>query len=649
MAPRLVLLGSPQLLDREGRTVAFPSKGFLLIGYLLLMREEYRAPRTAIANFLWEDAAAASAALNLRQLISRLTQRQNELGLTLFHLEAGHIRLDPAGVEIDLLQFQRCIAETQQPDIAALSHLYGGDFLSGLDITGSECRDQIELHRSRLRFLFVDALGALMDPAQTSLSPARLVTIAYRLLDLDPYHERACRTLMRLLHANGQHSLARDAYTRFKLRLKAELDVEPEAATRELAARLFEPVARPRIHEPDVRPVDAPALPPSVAPLPRITMLPPVGGGQDPELGEILRGLVDEMTIELCRQKALAVVAPHTAALIGQSEDPQAFLTRFRVSYVVDCRVERRLGDSVLFVQLYRTEGRELVWAEQFRFDRQTIVGHYHALASRIVPSLVAGVQNFEIASSKTRAHPGAYVHCVLGLRQLTLDLPSVRRARKAFRAALEEVPDFALAVSGLARSYQLEWLLLARRDPTLLEESIRLAQRAVALDPDDARGHRELGVARLYAQRFDDSLADLALAERANAQYADLLVDHGDALTHAGDPALGLRKLEHAIELNPLPPDAYWWVAGGAQYLLGRYQDAVESVRSMRNPAAANRLLAASLAMLGEKAEARRVVRLVKEEHPDFRIANWLAMVPFRDPQGRQHYEDGLRAAGFQ
>jgi len=172
--------------------------------------------------------------------------------------------------------------------------------------------------------------------------------------------------------------------------------------------------------------------------------------------------------------------------------------------------------------------------------------------------------------------------------------------------------------VSGLARTYHLEWLLLARADPDLLDESLRLAHRAIVLDPDDARGHRELGVASLFARRFDDSLASLALAEHANPQYADVVADYADTLTHASDPASGLRKIERAIELNPLCPDRYWWFAGGANYLLGRYEAAVASIANMNHQAPANRLLAASLGMLGDGAGARRIVRKVKAEHPD-------------------------------
>jgi tetratricopeptide (TPR) repeat protein len=203
--------------------------------------------------------------------------------------------------------------------------------------------------------------------------------------------------------------------------------------------------------------------------------------------------------------------------------------------------------------------------------------------------------------------------------------------------------------MSGLARTFHLEWLLLARRDAGLLDTAVRLAERAVEMDPADGRGHRELGVAQLYGRRFDESLMALAAAEHSSPRHADVLADYADTLLHASDPMEGVERIEAAIALNPICPDDYWWTAGGAYYLVENYAKSVDSLSRMTDQRPAGRLMAASLAMLGERIEARRYVRRVKEEHPDFRVDAWLSIVPFRDPRRRDHYEEGLRLAGFE
>ena len=169
-----------------------------------------------------------------------------------------------------------------------------------------------------------------------------------------------------------------------------------------------------------------------------------------------------------------------------------------------------------------------------------------------------------------------------------------------------------------------------------------------MALNPSDARGHRELGVAQLYARQYEESIDAFTVAEEASPNHADVLADYADTLVHAADLDAAASRIERAIALNPLCPDHYWWTAGGAYYLLGQSPCSIEHIERMADRRPACRLLAASYAMLGEQAEARRCVRIVRAEHPNFRVDTWLSIVPIRDPVRRAHYEQGLRLAGF-
>ena len=87
------------------------------------------------------------------------------------------------------------------------------------------------------------------------------------------------------------------------------------------------------------------------------------------------------------------------------------------------------------------------------------------------------------------------------------------------------------------------------------------------------------------YTGRFDESLEALAEGEQRNPQFADLLNDFADALVHACEPAAALEKITHAIELNPLCPDQYWWAAAGANYQLSRYAEARNSLAAHARP----------------------------------------------------------------
>jgi tetratricopeptide (TPR) repeat protein len=270
-------------------------------------------------------------------------------------------------------------------------------------------------------------------------------------------------------------------------------------------------------------------------------------------------------------------------------------------------------------------------------------------MSVRIVLALVDTIERTELASYDAEPNSTAYHLYLAGQRNLrTLGLPSVRRARRHFKASAMECQDFVPAISGLARTYQQEWLLTATGDQELLGEAERLALMSRDIDPEDARGYRELGVCRLYGGRFDESIEALGQAEKRSPQFADLLNDFADAYSHTCDFPAALEKITKAIELNPLCPDHYWWTAAGANYHLQRYRDAIRCMGHMRDQSAAYRLMAAAHAMLGDREKARMYARKTREIHPDFSISSWLSIVPIQDPYYAKHYEQGLREAGF-
>jgi tetratricopeptide (TPR) repeat protein len=226
---------------------------------------------------------------------------------------------------------------------------------------------------------------------------------------------------------------------------------------------------------------------------------------------------------------------------------------------------------------------------------------------------------------------------------------PKFRAARALFKSSLNQDLHFAPAFGGVARTLIMEWLLLQRGEPDLLDEAERHARRALALDPQSADGLRELGLCSLYRGHFDESLEAFDEAERRAPHHADLIADHADALSLAGRSADALQKIEQATALNPLGPDRYRWYEGTILYQLERYGDAIRALSLMADSTPAYKLLAASWAMLDEPAAARRYATEVRRIYPDFKVEKWLAMIPIRDAAVRQRYETGLRAAGFE
>lgn len=646
MSIGLHLLGKPHATAPNGAALTLPMKAYALLARLACDRPGAALSRRGAARFLWENSDAATAATNLRKLLSRIRRTQGDGNCRILIEDKGSIRLS-AHVQVDVHLLKEFANERLRINLTHLCDTYRGELLESIPDIGGTFALWLSAERELQRARFASVLGRQIEPFPANPDTAQLIRAARQLLNVEPFSEVAYRTLMRLETRSGRRDRAVALMRDLELRLSKELSVQPEPATMALFREID--ASRPQARPPTTRPVDMPPATEAVTPeIPRISILMPAQYADSSEHA-VACALVDDVTVGLCRFRALTVLAPHTAWHLSSLGREAPSFEDLRLDYVVETRLKRLGGAKSLSVKLFAVYSREIVWADQFVFETECSSAYYHELSTRIVTALIGRVEHSELGRYDRLQHPTAYRWYLEGKRHLNiLDLVSVRRARHAFKQALAAFPDFVPALSGLARVYQQEWLLLARGDPSLLEEAQRLAARAVDIDPGDARGHREQGICGLYLRRYDDSLAAYSTAALLNPQYADQLADHADALVHAGDIGEAFRQISRAIELNPLCPDGYWWTLGGASYLAGDYRAAIRSIERMKHPAAARQLQAASHAMLGEQDLAEVCARKAREVHPNFSVAHWMTIVPFRDRERIHHYEDGLRRAGF-
>lgn len=180
------------------------------------------------------------------------------------------------------------------------------------------------------------------------------------------------------------------------------------------------------------------------------------------------------------------------------------------------------------------------------------------------------------------------------------------------------------------------------------MDQALTFAQRAIELDPTDARGFGELGYVHLYRKEHDAALQSYRRALALNPNDADMHSDYADALAHYGDNETAITHLKQAMRLNPYFPDQYLWHLGGAYFNLHRYEEAIETVNKMNNPTEGQRLLAASFAQLDQLDIARDIAERHRKAHPNFSLKRWESVQPDRLPEDTQHFVEGLKKAGF-
>ena len=650
--PRLQLFGSPRAVGPEGRTLALPARAYLLVVYIVTAGRDFEVTRSQLASFLWPDAQDASA--NLRQLLGRLSAAQSQAGFNLFRFDRSTVALNLDDVSVDLVGFQASLRGLSWANCQEVLESFRGDLLEGIVVRESDLAIWLDVQRARVRESFVTAYAGLLDAPDARANPRTAQDVASRLLEIDPYQESAYRSLMRSFAASGQFELVTATFENCRTVLRRDLGSTPSRDT----IALFNTLTCSQRHGAVDRAGPGNLAGTGVAAvgehrlrgmIPRLVVLAPPRGDVETAVWEISTLILDDTIIRLCSLKTVAVVAPHTSWQLSGGALDDDTEKRFDIGYVLETNLRRRHGVDLLVVKLFDTRTRVIVWADTYTLSIDSFAGTHQALATSITLSLADAVERAEIARFEKEQNPQAYYWHLIGQKHLRyMDLPNVRRALKAFRSSVAADPGFAPAHSGSARATQRQWLVLGRGDPDLLDEAEQSGAKAISLDHRDARGYREIGLCSLYRRRWDEAVANFAEAENLDPQHADLISDFGDALGHCGEPEKGLKKVERAMELNPIPPDQYWWNAAGLHFQLRNYEAAIDAIERMGDPLPALRIAAASWAYLGDVKHANRSAAKFLRSYPDFRIEQWLSIVPDRNPDDHRHYDHGLRLAGF-
>jgi DNA-binding SARP family transcriptional activator/TolB-like protein len=653
-----------------------PANFLRIIVYLLLANDNHSISRGKLSQVLWSDTDQAHASMNLRQSLARIRKFQEQYGLNLIEGDATYVYLNLSQVKaellrIDLLEYINLARKGDIESVLGLCELYTGDLLAQNEPQNSDFDEWLDVERVRLRDdLITMLLGMVNKPAGVSIDEKR--QCARKLIEIDPYQEVGYRTLMQTASQLGLIAKVERTFRECTKKLRDDLDVEPEEETIELYQQLL-PKLSPTTTRALVMAQPSIALrgngieiqtPHSIlaanqieqnrqAGLPRVIVLYLPHNASDP-MEQLAASLVDDITIGLCRLRTLSVVAPYTSSRVVNESSIDSFgglSEQFGVNYVVDSKIVRRDGFCFLSVKLIDVATQEIVWAEKQKFDYVLPEQQYRQLSIRIILSVVSVIEKSELDRyNKLFQDPNAYYWYLIGKREIDkFDLPKLRQARQSFKNALTASPDFVPALSGIARTMQKEWLMLARSEKDILLEGEQIAKRAAPADPDDERPLRELGTISMYLGKFDDSLEYFDQGESINPQHADLLADYADALTHYGWLEQAVEKIRQAIAHNPLAPDYYYWVGAGALHALDRQSEAVAFIEEMKNPRVASRLMAACWAMLGEREKADEYRNLALEDNPNFRIDEWTKSMCLRLPEQRKKYETSLREAGFQ
>jgi TolB-like protein/DNA-binding SARP family transcriptional activator len=381
---------------------------------------------------------------------------------------------------------------------------------------------------------------------------------------------------------------------------------------------------------------------------PSIAVLPFASIGTDPEQESFADGLTADLITDLSRNPGLFVIARNSVfAYKGKAADVRTIAGDLGVRYILEGSARRAGGRVRINVQLVDAASGEHLWADRFDRGLEDIFAVQDELAARIVEALLG-----RLAVPPPRRRPSsieAYDLCVRA-RKLMDDSPqAAREAHLMLTRAIELDPDYAGPYRWLALNHWMGWVHAGGPDEPSRGVALDVAQKAVAIDPDDAGCRWVLAYLLAYARRFDEADAEFRRALTLDPNEADAWTALSDIAVLAGQIDEGLEHIRKAFRLNPFPASWYYLTLGQAQYAARDYERAVETLRRDETyRTSSRRFLAASLAQLGRLGEARAEAELFLVGNPAFTISHWAAVEPFRDAATLEHFVEGFRKAGL-
>jgi DNA-binding SARP family transcriptional activator/tetratricopeptide (TPR) repeat protein len=284
---RIRVLGPLDIAVDGAPLVVDTRKAQAILALLVIDRRPFA--RDELAALLWPDADDMSAHGALRRTLSVL---RAALGNRWLVVDRTSVRLDDAGLQVDLRAVERAAASSDLRTLRQGADAARGPLLAGFSLRDSPDFDDWRAMRAtgaeRTVALVLDRLVAAAEAAgETALA----IDAAGRRVDLDPLDEAAHRRLMGLLARTGDRAAAIRQYRACVATLDRELGVAPLAETTDLYEAIRD--ARSAGEAPSTPSTPSPA---TIDPAPVVARpgLPMVGRGR--ELSAILEARRDAAT-----------------------------------------------------------------------------------------------------------------------------------------------------------------------------------------------------------------------------------------------------------------------------------------------------------------------------------------------------------------
>jgi TolB-like protein/Tfp pilus assembly protein PilF len=317
-----------------------------------------------------------------------------------------------------------------------------------------------------------------------------------------------------------------------------------------------------RASGPAPEPVAARTAPPAatetaVAEQGSLAVLPFRNMSSDPEQEYFSDGLTEELLNALAQVPELRVASRTSAfSFKDKAATADAIGRTLRVAHLVQGSV-RKAGERLrITVQLVDARNGFQQWSHAYDRDLRDVFALQDEISRAIVAELRIRIADKPLVTERTASAEAyaLYLRGTQAMRQGGAPRVYLGESERLFNAALQKDPGYAAALSALAEVYRTQaYNGLAPRDERYARAR-RFAQRALAIDPNDAAAHGTLGmIADWYDRQYETAESHYRRAIALNPSLSRLHSYYGWLLLRLGRAREGIAEGKRAVDVDPL------------------------------------------------------------------------------------------------
>lgn len=329
----------------------------------------------------------------------------------------------------------------------------------------------------------------------------------------------------------------------------------------------------------------------------------------------------------------------------------------FGVRYVLTGGV-RRHGERVrVNAELIDAATGQCLWGERFDRELHDLFSIQDEITEEIVTAMDVKLMQGEAARFMRKAltNPSALDASYRGWYALYHGTcrQDVREAQHLFEEVIRLEPEAPLGYASAALAYWAEagFGRVVVHSPAM-EHAADLAGKALELGDTTGYAHLVMALVHLANHEYEEAMtqATEGVAARPNCNGAYAI--KASVLNFLGRPREAIEFAQYAVRLTPVYPAEFPAVLAAAYHDSGCYAEAIAAATAslhLRNDDIDPMLiLAAASVAQGSLDEAREIAARVKRLDPAFRLTEFSATQPYRNPQDLDRLIGRLREAGL-